>query len=265
MGIALLRGRDFAESDGARAPKVAIITRDLAQKLWPGQSPIGRQLMCEWNCGKSGATVIGVVAPVRSFGARAKFYPAYYLPYSQSNLPSMTFVLRTRQDPPDLIPAVRNVVARIDPSQPIFDLETMRGLSADMESLARMERFVLSIFGVLALVLAATGIYGTISYSVARRTHEIGLRMALGAERVDIAQAVLTDTIRMSLIGSAIGLVGAVWMGRVLQSVLYGVSARDPETMVAATALLMAISVLAGLVPARRAASVEPMEALRNE
>ncbi|MGB7188493.1 MAG: ABC transporter permease [Acidobacteriaceae bacterium] len=265
MGIPLLQGRDFAESDGAHAPKVAIISRDLAQKLWPGQSPIGRQLTCPWTCGKSGATVIGVAAPVRNFGARGKFYPAYYLPYNQYDLPNMTFVLLTKQDPRDLIPAVRDVVARVDPSQPIFHLETMRELSTDTESLARMEWFVLSIFGFLALLLAATGIYAMISYTVARRTHEIGLRMALGAERVDIARAVFMDTIRMNLIGAAVGLLGAVWMGRVLQSALYGVSASDPATMVAAVALFLAVSLLAAFVPARRAASIDPMVALRNE
>jgi putative ABC transport system permease protein len=264
MQIPLLEGRDFAESDDESSPKVAVVTRDLADKLWPGREVIGQQLQCLWHCGK-GATVIGVVASQRSFGARETAYPIYYLSSRQGDVEAMTFVLRTKMNPDVLEQSARTAVAKVDAKQPVFHVATMDELLDDTESLVRLEKLALSIFAVLAVLLAAIGIYGTIAYTVSRRVGEIGLRMALGAQRENIAQAVLLDSLRLTVLGSAIGMVGALGLGHLLQASVFGISTHDPLTLAIALVVFLSISTLAAWIPARRAASVEPMEALRNE
>jgi putative ABC transport system permease protein len=265
MGIPLLEGRDFANTDGTASPKVVIVTRDLADQLWPGQEAVGRKLHGPWSDSKETATVIGVSAPQRSFSVRADTFPAYYTPYCQGSSQEITFVLRSAEDPKSLITSVRALVAGIDAGQPVFHTETMHDLLDDSESLARLELFALSVFGGLAVLLAAIGIYGTVSFTVAQRTREIGLRMALGAERGDVARAVLIESMAMALAGCALGLPAALWIGRVLKAAVFGVSTNDPLTLLSVVAVFVAAAALATLLPARRAAAVDPMEALRAE
>ncbi len=264
MGIPMLEGQDLADSYSSGSPKVAVVTRDLADKLWPGKEPVGQELQCPWYCGH-GATVIGVIAAQRIFGARVNSYPAFYVAYSETEDAAMTFVMRTTQDPRSLMSVVRDVVAKVDSSQPVFHLETMHELSDDRESLVRMESFALSVFGCAAIALAAIGIYGTISYSIARRTREIGLRMALGAERVDVARAVMIGSARITLIGSTLGLAGALGLGHLLKSAVFGISEYDPSTLSAVIVMFFGVAAIAALIPARKAASVDPAEALRSE
>ncbi len=204
-GIPMLEGQDLADGLTVRALQKRLWLRATWRTSYGRvKEPVGQQLQCPWYCGH-GATVIGVIAAQRNFGARVNSYPAFYVPYSQTEDAAMTFVMRTTQDPRSLMSVVRDVVAKVDSSQPVFHLETMHELSDDRESLVRMESFALSVFGCAAIALAAIGIYGTISYSIARRTSEIGLRMALGAERMDVARAVMIDTARITLIGSTLG------------------------------------------------------------
>jgi putative ABC transport system permease protein len=264
MGIPLLEGQDLADGYSSGSPKAAVVTRDLADKLWPGKEPVGQQLQCPWYCGH-GATVIGVIAAQRNFGARVNSYPAFYVAYSQTEDAAMTFVMRTTQDPRSLMSVVRDVVAKVDSSQPVFHLQTMHELSDDRESLVRMESFALSVFGCAAVALAAIGIYGTISYSIARRTREIGLRMALGAGRVDVARAVMIDSARITLIGSTLGLAGALGLGHLLKSAVFGISEHDPSTLLAVFVIFFGVAAIAALIPTRKAASVDPAEALRSE
>lgn len=264
MGIPLLEGRDFAESDDKTSPKVAIVTRDLADILWPGKEAIGQQLQCSRHCDK-GATIIGVAASQHSFGARETAYPIYYLSSGQKDVEAMTYVLRTKLNPDVLEQAVRATVAKVDVKQPVFHLVTMDELLNDSESLVRLEQLTLSIFAALAVLLAAIGIYGTIAYTVSRRVREIGLRMALGAQQERIAWSVLLDSFKLTAWGSAIGIVGAVGLSRLLRSSVFGVSTHDPLTLVAALVIFLGISTVAAWIPARRAASVDPIEALRSE
>jgi putative ABC transport system permease protein len=264
MGIPLLEGRDFAESDNATSPKVVIVTRDLADKLWRGREAVGQQMQCFWGCDK-GATVIGVVASQKSFGVRNQGFSIYYTSSKQINTPAMTYVLRTKLDSGALDQSVRAAVASVDATQPVFHLVTMKELLDDSESLEKLERLTLSVFSVLAVVLAAVGIYGTIAYSVNRRTREIGLRMALGARREDISRAVLIDSLKLTIFGCALGVAGALGLGHFLQSVVFGISTHDPLTLIAAFVVFAGVSSAAAWIPANRAASVEPMEALRSE
>lgn len=264
MGIPLLEGRDFAESDNTTSPKVVIVTRDLADKLWPGREAVGQQLQCFWGCDK-GATVIGVVASQKSFGVRNQGLPIYYTSAMQINTPAMTYELRTRLDSEALEQSVRAAVASVDATQPVFHLVTMKELLDDSESLEKLERLTLSVFSMLAVLLAAVGIYGTIAYSVNRRTREIGLRMALGARREDISRAVLIDSLKLTIFGCALGVAGALGLGHFLQSAVFGISTHDPLTLIAALVVFAGVSSAAAWIPASRAASVEPMEALRSE
>ncbi|MFT4114627.1 FtsX-like permease family protein, partial [Silvibacterium sp.] len=264
MGIQLVAGRDFADTDNAAAPQVIIVTDDLANKLWPGINPLGQTLQCDWYCG-DGATVVGIAARQKSWGAREDAIPLYYVPYRQKPMARMTFVLRTTVDPASLMRAVSSVAANVDPAQPVFAVETMKMLAEDKEGLARLELLSLSVFGALSFVLAAVGIYGTVSYGVERRTREIGLRMALGADRSRVLRAVLREGVVLVLAGAVPGLTGALLLGRLLKAAVFGVPVHDPVTLAATTLLFLLVGTIGAMLPARRAAQVEPMDALRQE
>jgi putative ABC transport system permease protein len=264
MGIPLLAGRDFSGNDRSVSPHVVIVTRDLAEKLWPGQNPIGREMHCEWFC-KPAPTVIGVVASNRSFGPREDELPEYFMPYTQQDWPFMTFVLRTRNDPAMLVAPVRAAAAAVDPAQPVYDIRTMQQRLQDNESLIRFEVFTLSVFAALSVLLVAIGLYGVISYTVTQRTREIGLRIALGSSRAAILIAVVRESAVICLIGETIGLASSLLLMRLLETALFGIKPHDPATLGAVSALFLTLATLAGYLPARRAASVDPAQTLRAE
>jgi putative ABC transport system permease protein len=264
MGIPIIEGRGFSNQDTRANAKVVIVSKDLADKLWPGQNPIGRRIRCLWYCEEQPA-VIGVVSPNRRFGPRSDGAPEYYLPYTQQDWTYFTFVLRTSGNPASLASSARKAVAAVDAAQPVYDLETMRDRLNDNESLLRFELFALSVFAMLSTLLVAIGLYGVVSYAVTQRTREIGIRIALGAQRGNVLMALVRESALMTLGGVALGFAVSLMATRLIATTLFGVTSHDPETLISVVLLFVAIAVLATYFPARRAASIDPIQALRTE
>lgn len=264
LGVTLVKGRDFNAQDTKTSQPVVIITTDLAKTLWAGHDPIGQPLHCIWYC-KTPPIVIGIVTPGRRYGPRSDVAKEYYLPFSQQDWPYATFVARTQGNPHALATEIRRAVANVDPSQPIYDISTMQQRLDDKESLVRFECLALTTFAALSGLLAWIGLYGLIAYSVAQRTHEIGLRIALGAQRRNILLTVLRESGSVAGLAAAVGLLISLAVTRLLSATLYGITAHDPLTILLVTLLLLCASTLASVLPARRAAFVDPMEALRTE
>jgi len=267
MGIPLLAGREFRAGDAADAPKAVIINEKMAQKYFAGRSPVGMHIA--WGSGSSvhpDIEVVGVVQNSKHDDLRDEIHPFVYQPYAQDPDPGhATFYVRTNQDPTALAETLRKTVQSYDSNLPVFDVMTLQEQADESVYSDRLLTFFSLCLGMLAALLAAIGLYGVLAYMVARRTREIGIRMAVGATQKNVAWLVLREVLRMSGIGLAIGLVAAFGLGTLIQSQLYGVKASDPLVFVAAAALLAGTAFLAGWLPARRAANVDPMVALRYE
>jgi putative ABC transport system permease protein len=267
MAIATLQGRALEEHDTGEAPLVALINETMARELWPNQSPLGKRIKfpgSEKNP-QPWRTVVGVVGDVSQYGLDRKIPMQIYLPEAQYPTSSMTLVVRSSTEPSSLVGSIRQELAAIDPDQAVSNVATMEQLLADSISLRRFSMLLLIIFACVALVLAAIGIYGVISYSVTLRTHEIGIRIALGAQTSDVVKMIVGGGLKLVLVGIALGLGGAYALTRIMASLLYGVSAADPLTFAAVALLLAGVALLACYIPARRATKVDPMEALRYE
>jgi putative ABC transport system permease protein len=264
MGIPIIQGRAFTEHDDANAPKVAVLNRTMAHEFFPNENPIGRRIMVgqgEYAL----ATVVGVVGDVRNRGLDAQAQAAFFVPFSQSPDSTMEVALLTAVEPTSMSTAVRNAVAAIDPELPVFNISTMDERLAASVAPRRFNLVLLASFALLAMLLASVGIYGVVSYSVSQRTHEVGVRMALGAQRRDVLKVILAQGMVLLLIGIGIGLVGAFLLTRFLASLLYGVRPTDSATFAAVSLLLAVVAIVACYIPARRATKVDPMVALRYE
>jgi predicted permease len=268
MGIPLIQGRAFTEADTASAPPVLLVNQSLAQRFFPNQDPVGQRIWFGPSTSpQPPMTVVGVVGNVRDLALDTQASLEVYQPYGQATIPYMNFVIRTAQDPRALVAAANGRVHSLDSDLPFPEARPMDDVLAASVGVAdrRSSLLLLGVFAALALVLSAVGIYGVISYSVARRTHEIGVRMALGAQTRNVLVMVLWQGLRYAAIGVGIGLAGAVLVTRVMSRFLFGVSATDPVTLAIVSLLLIVIALLACLVPARRATRVDPMVALRYE
>jgi putative ABC transport system permease protein len=267
MSIPLLSGRGFTAQDTTTTPRVVVISETMARRYWPGQDPIGKRIGTgriqrpeDWT------QVIGVVKDVRQFELAADVRPQMYLPHTQRGFfPSDDLVVKTDVDPASMASTVRNAVWEIDKDQPVSNIRTMEEILLDSIARQRFSMLLLAIFAAVALALAAVGIYGVMSYSVAQRTHEIGIRMALGAAGGDVLGLVVRQTVRLVVIGAVLGLAGALALGRALTSLVFEVKPSDPTTLVAVTVLLGVVAIIATLVPAVRATRVTPLVALRRE
>ena len=266
-GTPILRGRDFLDSDTADSQPVTIINSAMAKKFWPGEDAIGKQV-APASKKYPGETIIGVVADVKRLSLREDPPPEMYVPYNQKVWPSlltMDVILRTKVDPASLTDDVRNALRSVDPDLPLAKITTLRTIVDDSMTLPRFAMLVLGSFAGVALLLASVGMYGVISYFVGQRTREIGVRVALGAQRRDVFGMVLGQGARIAGIGIALGLLAALAATRMMVSFLYGVQPIDPLTFAALPFLLLSVALLACYIPARRAMRVDPMVALRHE
>ncbi|HWS87818.1 MAG TPA: ABC transporter permease [Pyrinomonadaceae bacterium] len=267
MRIPLVEGRAFDEHDAADKSPVALVNETAARKLWPGRSPLGRRIKfpgSERNP-QPWRTVVGVVRDVKQYGLDREDVMQMYLPEAQYPTSFMALVVRSKTDPSALTAAVRREVAAADKELAVFNVATMDQLLADSVALRRFSMLLLGVFAAVAVALAGVGIYGVISYTVAQRTREIGVRIALGARPRDVLRLVLGRGLGLAGLGIALGLAGGLAVTQVISSLLYGVGARDPLTFAAVAGLLSFIALAACLAPARRATKVDPMVALRYE
>ena len=260
----LLKGRAFSEQDSASSPAVAIINEALARRHFPGQDPIGRRIDFNWET-KGWQEIVGVVGDVKQYGLQEDALPAIYVPLAQRPEPAMTVVVRSTLRPADLVPAIQRRLAAIDRDRPMVEVRTLEQVVADSVADRRLPMLILGGFAAAALLLGAIGVYGIVAYSVAQRTQEFGLRMALGARRGDVVRLVLGQGLRLALWGLLIGLLGSFAAARLIAGLLYGIGPSDPMTLAATSFVLLAVALLACYVPARRAARVDPMVALRCE
>jgi predicted permease len=261
MKIPLVAGRYFDEQFNPKAEKAVVINQNFARFLWPGEDPIGRKITAN-----GGSTVIGVVANVRHSSLEEDHGNEMYLDCRQcGDWSTLEMVVRSGQSPDSLVPDVRKALADYDPALPNGGYHTLEHLIDDAVGPRAFITRLLGFFSALALALAAIGLYGVIAYSVTQRTQEIGIRMAVGAQRSDILQLVMRGGLRLVVIGVALGLIGSSALTRLLQSLLFGVTAHDPVVFAGNAALLLAVAAAACLIPAFRATRADPMSVLRAE
>jgi putative ABC transport system permease protein len=266
MRIPLLRGRVFSEQDSPSSPNVAIISETLARRYFPNQDPIGRQMRFGFPPnGNVSRQIVGIVGDVRDVTLSQKPGPMMYVPFAQAPLWGGEVVARSSLSTSSVAAAIRQAVHSIDKDLPVTDVESFPDALGQSISRERFRTLLLGSFSAMALVLAAVGIFGVVSHSASQRTHEIGIRMALGAQRRDVLRLVLGQGAKLALLGLGIGIVLAFLLTRLIASLLYSVSATDPLTFGAVAIVLFGVAVTACYIPARRATKVDPMVALRHE
>ena len=274
MGLTLEVGRDFSSADGPDSPGVAIINESLARRYWPNENPVGKQIQPHFTATRTAwqpqpkndwVTIIGVVRNVRDWEWNESTPAQFYVSYQQYPSHIMRLVVRTDGDPASITSAVRHVVASVDPNQPITEVHTMDQLLGSAVSQRRLSMLLLGVFGTIATLLAVIGIYGVMAYGVSQRSHEIGIRMALGARPLDVLRMVVGNGMQLAGLGMAIGLFGSIFAARLLRTQLYGVRPWDPVTFVGVVAVLASVALVASYFPARRATRVDPLAALRYE
>ena len=264
MGISLRAGRAFTDRDNTESPRVVILSEALARQLFPNEDALGKQVWVPGR-GKDTPTVIGIAGDVRHEGLDQGVTPQVYVPYLQQPPGTMTMVIHTTTDPLGLAAAVRNQVREVDANLPVYEVQTMEQRLASSVSPRRFNLLLLGVFALLALALAALGVYGVIAYGATQRMHEIGIRMALGAQRTDVLKMLIRQGMSLVAIGVVLGLAGAWALTRVMVSLLFGVKPTDATTFASVSALLIVIALLACYIPARRATKVDPLVALRYE
>jgi putative ABC transport system permease protein len=277
LGVPMLRGRTFNESDALEVPRVAILSEALAKRCFPNENPIGRRIyLGRLNPGQAGeldrwtnvslwAEIVGVVADVRSMSLDPQVESNVYVPYWQWPMQTLTLYVRTTENPANFAAALYSEVKALNKNLPAPKVQTMNERLSDVVAEPRFQTLLLGLFGLVALVLVIAGVYGVVSYSVAQRAQEIGVRMALGAGARDVLRLVIGQGMKLVLAGVAIGLAGAFALTRLMKTLLFGVSAYDPLTFVSIALLLALVALLSCWIPARRATRVNPIIALRRE
>jgi putative ABC transport system permease protein len=266
MKIPLQAGRSFDATDTPSAPRVAIVNRELVKQHFGGRNPIGERITFSGVADTTGwLTIVGVVGNTRLEGVGLETYPQVFTPLAQDPVPYLYVVARTTGDPLAFAPVLRRELAALDPAQPISNVSSMDERAASSVAQFKLNSVIVTLFAIVALVLASVGIFAVISYAVAQRTREIGIRMALGAARTDVLRLIVRDGMMPAVIGVAIGAAGAFGVTRLMRSLLYGVSATDPAVFGLVATMLVLVAVGACYVPARRASRVDPNVALRND
>jgi predicted permease len=265
MEVPLITGRNFTESDTNKTQAVAVIDQILARRYWPDENPLGQQVKFGFGRGLEGVTIVGVVGNIKSDGFEAPSVPHIYVALGQFAPVNAVVFLRSRGDVEHLGEAVRHEVENVDPNVPVHSISSMDQIIARSVADRRFALELLGVFAAVALLLAAIGIYGVMSYTFSQRTNEVGIRMALGAQRRDILRMALGEGMRIVVIGLASGLVGAATMTRVFRSMLFEVGPSDPITFLSVAAILAGVTLFACYIPAQRATRVDPLNALRDE
>jgi putative ABC transport system permease protein len=266
MGIEVMNGRPFNDHDRQGSLMVCLVDETFARRFWPNEDPLGRRVKIGGSQSTAPwLTIVGVVAHVKHYGLNAQGREFIYFPYTQTPARQMFLAVRTEGDPSNLAGPVRNEIASLDPDQPIADIRNMEQIVYGSVAQPRFNTLMLGIFAAVALILSAVGVYGVMNYSVAQQTHEIGIRMALGAQQNHILAMVIQQGFVLVGIGVAIGLAGAFVITQFMSSMLYGVKAMDPTTFIGVAIILALVALIASYIPARRATRVDPMIALRYE
>ena len=267
LRIPILRGRGFTNADASGAPRVAVVSEAMANTYFPGEDALGKRITLAGRDAKpeDWATIVGIAAGTRDTSPDRAPGPQMYMPFAQRPTGGIAALVRTRRDSRSLSAEVRTAVAALDSEQPVYSLQTLDAVVADSLGQPRFRTFLLTLFGFVAMALASIGIYGVMAYTVAQRTQEIGIRMALGAARVDVLRLVLREVLGLTGIAIAPGVAGAFLASRSLESLLYGVRPADPVTYAGVAALLFGVALLAASIPARRATRIDPTKALRQE
>ena len=264
MGVPVLKGREFTHQDTVSSPGVIVINETMARRFWPEDDPLGKAIRFGGPDGPR-LTVAGVVGDVHYLGLDAPLRPQFFRPYTQAGWPVMSIVVRTTSAPANFTSLVKKALAEVLPDRPVADVETMEQIVHDSTGSRRFPMLLLSAFALVALALAAVGILGVVSYSVTQRTHEVGIRMALGAQRIDVLSLIVSGSMAWVLAGVGLGIAGSIGLTRLLGKLLYGVRPTDPVVLGAVSAVLIGVALLASYLPARRATKVDPMVALRYE
>ena len=268
MQIPLLQGREFTDRDQKQAPGVLIVNQAFARKFFPGENPIGKHIKPGISTDEDEPAmreIVGVVADVRNRDLNSDLRPGFFVPHTQIPFSQMTMVVKTNGEPTSLVNAVQNEVHAMDRELPVFNVKTMDEYISASVAAPRFNATLLVIFAAVALILTIVGLYGVMSYSVAQRTNEIGIRMALGAQTGDVLRLIVSQGFKLVLIGLGIGLAAALALMTIISSLLFGVTTKDPFTFGAVAVLLAVISLLACYIPARRATRLDPLHALRYE
>jgi putative ABC transport system permease protein len=267
MGLEMRSGRPLTDQDGAGAPQVTVINETFASRFFPGETPIGRRLLF----GQTSKTIVGVAGDTRHFGLDQEVEPEIYTSYLQGGSNAMRLVVRaasgqnSRDSLASLAVAIRNQIRALEPNEPVNQVISMDRRLSDSVAQRRYQTLLFGVFAAVALVIAAVGIYGVISYGVGQRTHEIGIRMALGAQSGDVLRMVIVQGMRLTMIGAALGVAAALGLTRALERLLFNVSATAPVTFALIALLLFGVALVAIYVPARRATKVDPLRAIRHE
>jgi predicted permease len=264
LGIPVLLGRGFTAQDNDSSPKVALINDAAARMYFPDENPVGRRFGSDRGEADE-FEIVGVVGDVKYNSVREAAPPTVFVPYGQTRVPTATFVVRTAGDPLGMVDALRNAVRDVDPGLPLTGVATQVERIEGRFSQERLLAEAYSLFGALAALLASIGLFGLMSYSVTRRTNEIGIRMALGAQRREVLTLVMRESMVLVALGVGLGLVVALGASRLVASQLFGLAATDPSTQIAAVVVMVLVSAVAGYLPARRAARVDPLVALKYE
>jgi len=279
MGIPLVQGRSFTAEDRAGRPPAVVVNQEFVRRYYPGQSPIGERISLYWGRDSAaarfpgdtamrvtaGGEIVGVVGDVKQFGLAADPYPMTFFVYEQHPQGDVNVMIKTTADPKLVMSQVRERLRQVDPDLPLVNLQTMTDAVGASVAQPRFYALLLGGFAAVALVLAAIGIYGVISYTVSQRTRELGIRIALGATHDGVMRLVVGHGLLLSLAGVVAGLIATVYLARLVQGLLFGVKPLDPWTFSAVPLVLTSVALLASWLPARRAAKVDPVIAMRNE
>ena len=269
LGIPLKRGRGFTEDDELGTPPVLLLTESAAKQFFPNEGPLGKTLKIGWGRGpgkpKAGGEIVGIIGDVKDAGLNEPTPPQAFMPYRQWPVDSMTIVMKTTTPPESLAAAVRQEVRAIDPNLPVSSIASLESVVAESISQPRFYMLLLAVFATVALVLAAIGIFGVLSYAVSQRTREIGIRMALGAPGRSVVHLIVRQAMVLVLCGVAAGTIAALFASRTMARMLFGVTPTDPVTFSAVAAVLVTVALFASYLPARRATRVDPIVALRAE